>query len=451
MKNTKRFYPRFAQYDRVGIAEYLEKKAQEGWKLCKIRAFSWEFRRITPQKIHYAVSYFQNMSEWDLYTTSALRSYREFCAHSGWEFVASAGKMQIFCCAAENPVPIDTDPLLEVECIHEGERKRVIKDWLTRIGFAASWVLMLWVRISNDAVIALSDRWTAFIIPLLAIETVMESARLCEYYLWYWRARAIARAEGRYVSMKGFHIASNFFAVTLLVLFLFCLTEWFLEDWKTATFSMLLVVIGCAAVFAVLWWMRREYYSQKTAIMVGIVVLFIVFGGVGGILIGMFDGENYESEATALPGSSLSQFRNSPLLTIDDIYGEEIYDESPLTSFNESFLIGYYDMRAYDKEMRLSYDVVEVYFSPLYELCLDRYLNSESAIVNDNGEVEIERYYVIDEEPWGADTAYRYGVDDENCRHLWLLCYGNRIVEILLSVEPTPEQMALIGETLGGK
>lgn len=451
MKMTKRFYPRFAQYDRVGIAEYLEKKAQEGWKLCRVRTFGWEFHRITPQKIHYAVSYFQNLSEWDLFSTPELRTYREFCAHSGWDFVTSVGKMQIFCCDAENPVPIDTDPLLEVECIHEGERKRVIKDWLTRIGFAVSWVLLIWLRVSNDAVIALSDRWTVCIALMIPCETILETVRFCEYYFWYWRARAIAQAEGKYVPMKGFQIASNIITVTLIALFLFTLSAWFLEDWKIATVTIVLVVIGTASVIAVLFWMRKKYYSQKTAMIAGIVVLFIVFGGIGGILTDILHETNYESEEVALPGNRLSQYEELPPLTMADIYGADLDDDFPLTSLNDSLLVGYYDFRAYHQDMRLSYDVVEVHFSPLYEVCLNRYLSSEGISVSESGAVETERYYLVDETPWGADVAYRYGVDDGNCRYLWLLCYNDRIVEILLSVEPTAEQMALIGEILGGK
>ena len=55
MKNTKRILAQFTFYDRTGIQKLLEKQAQKGWLLEKMTSLGWKFRRIEPQKIHYAV------------------------------------------------------------------------------------------------------------------------------------------------------------------------------------------------------------------------------------------------------------------------------------------------------------------------------------------------------------------------------------------------------------
>ena len=97
----------------------------------------------------------------------------------------------------------------------------------------------------------------------------------------------------------------------------------------------------------------------------------------------------------------------------------------------------------------MNYSVLEVKFGVLYDLCLEEYLAQQARYMYENGETDTEQYFTVDASCWGADLAYRYGCSDDNCRNLWLLCYDGRIVEIQLSEEPTPEQMALVGEVLG--
>ena len=53
MKNVKRIFPAFSFYDRTGIQEFLEKKAEEGWMLEKLGGFNWKFRRMEPKKLHF--------------------------------------------------------------------------------------------------------------------------------------------------------------------------------------------------------------------------------------------------------------------------------------------------------------------------------------------------------------------------------------------------------------
>ena len=72
----------------------------------------------------------------------------------------------------------------------------------------------------------------------------------------------------------------------------------------------------------------------------------------------------------------------------------------------------------------------------LYGICLKDYLDDE--------------LYSVEASPWGAEKAYRYGTPEEP-RNVWLLCYKDRIVDIYIEEEPTPEQMALIGVTLGNE
>ena len=61
MRKTKRVIAQFTFYDRTGIQKFLERQAEKGWMLEKISSYGWKFRRMKPEKIHYAVTYFPDV------------------------------------------------------------------------------------------------------------------------------------------------------------------------------------------------------------------------------------------------------------------------------------------------------------------------------------------------------------------------------------------------------
>ena len=83
-KNLKTFRKYFAYYDQTGIQEYLEQKASEGWRLVKKQfASEWEFKRIEPQNLHYAITYLPQFSNEDSFLLSENKNeYLELCAAS---------------------------------------------------------------------------------------------------------------------------------------------------------------------------------------------------------------------------------------------------------------------------------------------------------------------------------------------------------------------------------
>ena len=58
MKNTMRRMENITFYDPAGIARHLEKMAARGWMLESCSNFTWRYRRISPAKLHFAVTYF---------------------------------------------------------------------------------------------------------------------------------------------------------------------------------------------------------------------------------------------------------------------------------------------------------------------------------------------------------------------------------------------------------
>ena len=118
MKNTKRRYEVYSFFDYTGIAAHLTKMAEKGWLIEKLSNFGWTYRRIEPKKITFFISYFPKASDFDPEPTEEQKMFLDFCRHTGWELAASSAQMQIFYNDQENPIPIETDPAIEVETIH---------------------------------------------------------------------------------------------------------------------------------------------------------------------------------------------------------------------------------------------------------------------------------------------------------------------------------------------
>ena len=152
-KSIKTFREDFGYYDRIGMQEYLEQKASEGWRLVKKQfAREWEFRRIEPQKLHYAITYLPQFSNEDSFLLSKDKNeYLELCAASGWQFVCAYKNMVIFINEQENPLPLETDPEAELATIHKSFLKHDLpKSILSFVFFMISFFYLLFSDTASE-------------------------------------------------------------------------------------------------------------------------------------------------------------------------------------------------------------------------------------------------------------------------------------------------------------
>ena len=117
MSNVKRCFANFSPFDQSTIETKLEEMAARGWMIQKLGNLFWTYERIEPQKLHFAVTYFPDASEFDPKPSEGQLTREEFCAQDGWQLAVRWGAMQIFYTSQENPVPIDTDVVTQVETI----------------------------------------------------------------------------------------------------------------------------------------------------------------------------------------------------------------------------------------------------------------------------------------------------------------------------------------------
>ena len=117
MKDTRRQFVRCAFYDQTAMQQQFEKMASQGWLIDKISAYFWTYKRIEPTTLHITVTYFPSASEFDPGPSEKQQMMEEFAARDGWKLLTRWGQIQVFCNESEDPTPIDTDPVIQVNTI----------------------------------------------------------------------------------------------------------------------------------------------------------------------------------------------------------------------------------------------------------------------------------------------------------------------------------------------
>ena len=202
MKNVKRRLEILSFYDSTGITAHLERMARKGWALESIRKSLWRYRRIEPKELHYAVVYLPSSSEFDPGPTEDNQALQEFCARAGWVQVASAAQMHIFCSEAEDPVPIETEPMVQLENIHRAMKKNFLPSQIAMLVLGVIQLLLsVWqYSISPLDFLAGSSNFVSILCWLLI--ALMSVYDIAQYSLWRWRALAAAE-DGRFLPTRG--------------------------------------------------------------------------------------------------------------------------------------------------------------------------------------------------------------------------------------------------------
>src|SRR6056297_426751 len=112
---------RFDRYE--DVENKLEKLAEKGLFLAKCGPYSWTFRKGTPQKLKYTVTYFSEGSVFNPDITENQQTYIDYAKAAGWNFVTQFNQMQIFCSEADNPIPFETDEKEKLENIKRCMKK----------------------------------------------------------------------------------------------------------------------------------------------------------------------------------------------------------------------------------------------------------------------------------------------------------------------------------------
>ncbi len=468
MKNTKRRMELFFSYDRTGIQTHLQKMAAKGWMLEKMSNFSWHYRRIEPKALTFAVTYFPKASEFDPELTEGQRVYQDFTAHSGWQFVCRSAQMQVFCTEQENPVPIETDPMVEIEMIHGAAKKsHLLSHWLL-LGVGLLNALLFLSRLLGDPIGVLASPANLFTGFAWSVMLLLCIVGLAGYYRW--RRRALkAATHGEFTDTPNYAGFQKLMLCIVLVGFVWWILNLFAAGdrlLQTVALLMLLYMFGLFAIVnAVKQFLKKRKASRGTnlaiTLTVDVVLAFgmmaaIVFGTLRAVQSGIFapEAETYEHR-----GSTFVLYQDEIPLRVEDMLDVTYSGYICRKHSDESIFLGRYDMSQFprfDDEAAhdvpgLDYTLTLVKAPFFYDLCRTRLIRERDETHDPDVPEGFKRVYLQeDPAPWGAEEAYRLAWQDTGPSNTYLLCYADRFVEISFDWEPTLEHMATVGEKLGG-
>lgn len=446
MRNIKYARPFLNLYNREGMIRYLEKQARKGWMFAGFGGFGWKFRRIVPKKVHFSIVYFFDASVYDSVPTQELIEFRDYCAHAGWVFVGSSVNMQIFYNESENPTPIETDPVLEVEKIHKVEKKKNVTELIRTFCFFTFVGICGYMASRRSIIDLLTNQLTVILCFHCAMEFLIAFFRAAEHYFWYTNAKRQAAQSGVFPESRSITVISQILGYVCAVIVLAFYANMF--GWVGIVFGVLLFMAIFLISILISRWMSDQLYDrQKTKLVTygiayAVIPVIIIFVRV---IVPCFQIDQF-----APPGSRWARYEQEPPLSVVDILGPDEaelrysgwVEETPFLARFEVYTYADYPSAAEN----MDYTILEIKMPAIYNQCKSEMVEQSGVRENETSETITERYFSIDAAPWGAKEAFQYGIDETDCRNMWLLCYEDLIVEITMSFDPDEEQRLLIGQ-----
>ena len=440
MKDMKKKVEFFTFYDKTGIEKHLEQMAAEGWLLEKMSAFRWTYRRIEPKKIHFSVSYYATVTDFEPEPTEQQQAFNDFCEHSGWKLATQTVQMQVFYNENENPVPIETDPMLEIENIHISVKKTVLVTYFLMLflGFimGASFVSTM----LGDPILLLSSSIRLFTGIWFIVALVYSLTELITYFTWRRKAKKLAE-QGVFLETRGHRklgFAIVVFMLVSVVLYLISLANTGLQFYMTA--YLLILLAGFPLVNGVKSFLKKKKVKAGTnkalTFVASFTLAFVLVGAVTLVtILGLASGV-FENAPNELP------FTIGELLNVDD----STYLRSH--SNDESILLGQYRSsqhpNTYDHSPTMQYTITEVKMPFLYDFVVDQLYHQYDEW---RGYDSTYEYIETDATAWGADKAWQLYKDGKPDT-AFLICYDKYILEVSVDWELTAEQKQLIGNKI---
>ncbi|MBQ5642373.1 MAG: DUF2812 domain-containing protein [Bacteroidaceae bacterium] len=458
MKETKKILCHFSFYDQVRIQEKLEEMAEQGWMIQQPGNFTWTFKRIEPQKLRFSVTYFPNASDFDPGPTESELTKLDFCAQDGWKLAVRWGVMQIFYNEDENAVPIETEPVAQVENVKKSMRKNVLFSHLMIVALIMYYMVMQFGMFRRDPVEYLSSPLKAYQIPMWVCLLLASLYELGFYFYWTRKAKKMAEEDGVFLPIKSNIRASYVLLAFSTMLILFAFSSSMKHFLFGLAWSGIMFLIACAAN-VVKKKLKKKGVSRRINMVVSLGSVFLLTIFALGILVSVIIG----SSIIRLSGSENAvgtyeyngitwDIYNDPLpLTVEDLieidgnWSKEMdHQETGLVSYTE------YEQCALYTEPRevpnLSYTITNIKAKFLRDYIRQAVLNSRQDEVYDDY-VFTDHYEPIDPDIWGAEEAYQLHWSG-SIMNTYLLFWDNSIVEIKFYWEPTAAQITKAAEVL---
>ncbi len=464
MKDRKRRIEQFLFYDARGIEEHLMKMALKGWQIHKINNFYWEYRKITPQRLNYTVTYFSEASDFNPYPTRNQQTFHDYCRSAGWELVAEWAQMQIFCTREEDPIPIETEESVTLQAIHKAMKKNFLPGHLALLFLSLFQIIMQLYMIFKNPVEQLTNNSTLSLLGIWSIILIHIIIVLTGYGIWYRRSRKAIAMGISYIKNGGYQRVSlliwAFVIATFLLGFLSMIGQH--AGWAGIV-GIVYVTLLLAIIFMVKNRLKRARVSKGINITVTIVttmVLSIVltgvmfFGIISGVRSGWFgrkDAEGYTAKTPYGITMTWKIYKDNIPLKVEDLQDVEYEHYSYELTKSESLVLARSSARQRSfpdgsRVPELSYEIIHVKVPFLYQLCLKEYLDRADRDW-EQMEAYARHFKRTEQVTWQADEVYQV-YDGEEARGTYLICWGSQFVYLSLDEVPTKQQIAVITEKL---
>lgn len=461
MRKYKYMFAQFTFYDRTGIQRILEAQAEKGWLLDKVSNFGWRFQRIEPKKLHFAVTYFPPASAYDSRPSERQQDLIDFCDHSGWKLIATAAQMQIFCNEQENPVPIETDPMLELENIHKSAKKNYLPAYLSIGALALVQIALQLGQLISFPLTYLSMPTNVFnwlceiiLLAMCLVETV-------GYFIWYRKAKAAAE-NGEFVETKGHRNAQLLFlgVICLSLLVLLCSLE------KKIVVVMLIALVGMSGmvsgIFGLHAWLKKKGHSTNTnrAVTIGATALLtlamipLILVGTIGIMQSDFMKDDRVVGTCKWEGWEFDIYADEIPLKVEHLMEVDTENYSYEARPQKSPLLQKVEysqrMCGISDKPDLSYTVYTTDLIFIWNIVRDELLKPGDYVseIDEAGEEYYDEYFAVDAAPWGAVEAWQKKCLSYEYRD-YVLIYEDSMIHIRPGWDMTVEQMQTAGSILG--
>ncbi len=458
--DVKYRFESFNLYDYLGVEKHLKKMAQKGWKLDKVSPAIWRYRRIEPTDLTYAITYVPDASEWNPEPTDSQLTLEEYCAEAGWEKIGDWEQMQIFCSDEQKPIPIETDETLRLDMIEKSMKKSFLPAQFVILIMMTILLVQhvsLWFSYHRLEYLAQDSKLLLIIFLIFTIGLILFN--LVSYFSWSKKSKqAIEHGDGcvqaKYQTVHRFSlVVTGLFVVTFLVTFV--------QDNGNGAGSFFALYLGLFFLFMLIIEaarraMRRLGLSKIANLVITFLMAILLAFAIVGITIFVSLSNGWLADQPAAvytneDGIKFEIYRDELPLTVEDLQDVTHPNYSYQAKENSSILVSYGEYRqnkwgiAEPHLPWLDYEVTDVKVAPLYDFCLNSYLEvderTKHLFSEDTG------YKETDAVPWSADTAYQNYIDGVAVSE-WILCKNNCIVWINTDMELDETQMAIVGEKL---
>ena len=460
MKDTRRKLNFYSLFDFPKIEKSLEKMALEGWMITDATGNLWKYERIEPKKLKFNVVFLPKVSALDPEPTEQSANLAEYASKTGWKLAVSAAMMQIFYNENENATPMETDPIVQVDSIHKTVKKNLLWSWIVLMAVSLLNVFIRFVGVTDNLINLITDSTQLLLVLSWLVISLESLFHILSYYIWYKKAKNAAE-NGEFIKPRSNMAAYYSILVILLVITLYLMFRMF----STSDSRIFWLVMGyMAVIFAVVYGIIRLMkkakipgkYTLIAVYAIGVIVSFIIMGGIIHLVLS----NDYIDEDAAgtydYNGRLIEYYLDEIPLRVEDMENIDYENYSTRNEVEYTIFAAKSEIRQRgrigDRVPDLEYTIVDVKMPFLYEAIFNDIWDDRDETNDDfTPEGHKSLYEEVDAAPWKADRAYQLVSQEFGGIDHYILCYGNRIVEMVFyDFSPDEADKASAGEKLIG-